>query len=64
MKIAMLVPYFYPHTGGTEKYVRDLSVELAEKGYSRKLEEQADIFAHLYQLPGFRVCERARPERP
>jgi len=33
MKIAMLVPYFYPHTGGTEKYVRDLSVELAEKGH-------------------------------
>jgi len=33
MKIAMLVPYFYPHTGGTEKYVRDLSLELSRKGH-------------------------------
>jgi len=33
MKIAMLVPYFYPHTGGTEKYVRDLSLELSKKGH-------------------------------
>jgi N-acetyllactosaminide 3-alpha-galactosyltransferase len=33
MKIAMLVPYFYPHTGGTEKYVRDLSIELSKKGH-------------------------------
>jgi N-acetyllactosaminide 3-alpha-galactosyltransferase len=33
MKIVMLVPYFYPHTGGTEKYVRDLSLELSKKGH-------------------------------
>lgn len=33
MKIAMLVPYFYPHLGGTEKYVKDLSVELATRGH-------------------------------
>lgn len=33
MKIVMLVPYFYPHTGGTEKYVRDLSLELSRKGH-------------------------------
>jgi len=33
MKIAMLVPFFYPHTGGTEKYVRDLSLELSKKGH-------------------------------
>ena len=33
MKIAMLTPYFYPHTGGTEKYVRDLSLELSKKGH-------------------------------
>jgi len=33
MKIAMLVAYFYPHTGGTEKYVRDLSLELSKKGH-------------------------------
>lgn len=33
MKIVMLSPYFYPHTGGTEKYVRDLSTALAQEGH-------------------------------
>jgi N-acetyllactosaminide 3-alpha-galactosyltransferase len=33
MKIAMLVPFFYPHTGGTEKYVKDLSAVLVKKGH-------------------------------
>src|SRR3989339_739506 len=33
MKIAMLSPYFYPHTGGTEKYVRDLSTILVMMGH-------------------------------
>jgi glycosyltransferase involved in cell wall biosynthesis len=33
MKIAMLVPYFYPHTGGTEKYVKDLSIALTREGH-------------------------------
>ncbi|MCX5750042.1 MAG: glycosyltransferase family 4 protein [Candidatus Saganbacteria bacterium] len=33
MKIAMLVPYFFPHFGGTEKYVKDLSDELADRGH-------------------------------
>lgn len=33
MKILMLTPYFYPHTGGTEKYVKDLSTELVKKGH-------------------------------
>jgi glycosyltransferase involved in cell wall biosynthesis len=33
MKIAMLVPYFYPHTGGTEKYVKDLSIALINAGH-------------------------------
>ncbi len=33
MKIVMLSPYFYPHTGGTEKYVRDLSAALILKGH-------------------------------
>ncbi|OGC14600.1 hypothetical protein A3J90_03345 [candidate division WOR-1 bacterium RIFOXYC2_FULL_37_10] len=33
MKIVMLVPYFYPHTGGTEKYVKDLSTALVLKGH-------------------------------
>ncbi len=33
MKIAMLSPFFYPHTGGTEKYVRDLSAALVKKGH-------------------------------
>ncbi|MBU0672395.1 MAG: glycosyltransferase family 4 protein [Candidatus Margulisbacteria bacterium] len=33
MKISMLVPYFYPHTGGTEKYVKDLSVALIRAGH-------------------------------
>jgi N-acetyllactosaminide 3-alpha-galactosyltransferase len=33
MKIVMLSPFFYPHTGGTEKYVKDLSVALANAGH-------------------------------
>lgn len=33
MKIVMVVPYFYPHTGGTEKYVKDLSVTLVKRGH-------------------------------
>lgn len=33
MKIVMLVPYFYPHTGGTEKYVKDLSIALTRAGH-------------------------------
>jgi len=33
MKIAMLVPYFFPHFGGTEKYVKDLSVEMISRGH-------------------------------
>ena len=33
MKIVMLSPYFYPHTGGTEKYVRDLSAALIQEGH-------------------------------
>lgn len=33
MKICMVVPYFYPHTGGTEKYVKDLSMALVKEGH-------------------------------
>ena len=33
MKIAMLSPLFYPSTGGTEKYVKDLSIALAQAGH-------------------------------
>lgn len=33
MKIVMLSPYFFPHTGGTEKYVRDLSAALIKEGH-------------------------------
>ncbi len=33
MKIAMLVPYFFPHFGGTEKYVKDVSLELVSRGH-------------------------------
>ncbi|OGC05573.1 hypothetical protein A2526_05885 [candidate division WOR-1 bacterium RIFOXYD2_FULL_36_8] len=33
MKIVMLSPFFYPHTGGTEKYVKDLSTALVLKGH-------------------------------
>ncbi|MFA4844434.1 MAG: glycosyltransferase family 4 protein [Candidatus Margulisiibacteriota bacterium] len=33
MKIVMLSPYFFPHTGGTEKYVRDLSTALIQEGH-------------------------------
>lgn len=29
----MVVPYFYPHTGGTEKYVKDLSIALTQAGH-------------------------------
>jgi len=29
----MLSPYFFPHTGGTEKYVRDLSTALIKEGH-------------------------------
>src|SRR3989338_2873844 len=34
MKIVMVVPYFYPHTGGTEKYVKDLSMSLTQAGHA------------------------------
>ncbi len=33
MKIAMLAPYFFPHFGGTEKYVKDLSIEMISRGH-------------------------------
>ncbi len=33
LKVCMLTPYFHPHTGGTEKYVRDLSAELVKQGH-------------------------------
>ncbi|MFH0886544.1 MAG: glycosyltransferase family 4 protein [bacterium] len=33
MKIAMCTPYFRPHTGGTEKYVEDLSIQLVKHGH-------------------------------
>ena len=33
MKIAMCVPFFFPHFGGTEKYVKDLSLELLSRGH-------------------------------
>jgi glycosyltransferase involved in cell wall biosynthesis len=33
MKILMLTPYFYPHTGGTEKYVKDLAIQLVKNGH-------------------------------
>ena len=33
MKIAMATPYFQPHTGGTEKYVKDLALQLLQHGH-------------------------------
>jgi len=33
MKIVMLSPFYYPHTGGTEKYVKDLSLALTQAGH-------------------------------
>ena len=33
MKIAMCVPFFFPHFGGTEKYVKDVSVEMISRGH-------------------------------
>ena len=40
MKIAMLTSFFYPHLGGTEKYVEDLSIALQKRGHS------VTIFTH------------------
>lgn len=40
MKIAMLTSFFFPHRGGTEKYVYDLSHELINKG------DEVTIFTH------------------
>ncbi len=33
MKIAQLTPYYSPHHGGVESFVRDLSIELASMGH-------------------------------
>jgi len=33
MRIALLSSFFYPHVGGTEKYVEDLAAELARRGH-------------------------------
>jgi len=34
MRIALLSSFFYPHVGGTEKYVEDLATELARRGHT------------------------------
>ncbi len=34
MRIALLSSFFYPHVGGTEKYVEDLATELARRGHA------------------------------
>jgi len=40
MKIAMLTSFYAPHQGGTERYVKDLSEALAERGH------EITIFTH------------------
>ena len=40
MKIAMLTSFFYPHKGGTEKYVLDLALALTKKG------NKVTVFTH------------------
>lgn len=37
MKIVMLTPFFMPHTGGTEKYVRDVATELSHRGHTLRI---------------------------
>jgi len=67
MKILMLTPFFYPHTGGTEKYVRDLSVELVRSGHEvtimaanlpfskRGKKEEVKDGIKIIRLPAFEV---------
>jgi len=60
MKIVMLVPYFYPHTGGTEKYVRDLSTALIQEGnevtvISNNLPREKNAPAHETLPEGIKV---------
>ncbi|HOJ98960.1 MAG TPA: glycosyltransferase family 4 protein [Termitinemataceae bacterium] len=40
LKIAMLSSYYFPHKGGTERYVHDLSHALAKRGH------EVTIFSH------------------
>jgi len=60
MKIVMLSPYFYPHTGGTEKYVRDLSTALIQEGnevtvITNNLPKEKDAPAHETLPEGIKV---------
>ncbi|MFH1386758.1 MAG: glycosyltransferase family 4 protein [bacterium] len=60
MKIVMLSPYFYPHTGGTEKYVRDLSTALIQEGHevtviSNNLPKEKNAPAHETLPEGIKV---------
>jgi len=60
MKIVMLSPYFYPHTGGTEKYVRDLSAVLIKEGHAvtvitNNLPRSKNALAHEVLPEGIKV---------
>jgi glycosyltransferase involved in cell wall biosynthesis len=60
MKIVMLSPYFYPHTGGTEKYVRDLGAALIQQGHevtviSNNLPKEKNAPAHETLPEGIKV---------
>ncbi|MCX5725866.1 MAG: glycosyltransferase, partial [Candidatus Saganbacteria bacterium] len=60
MKIVMLSPYFYPHTGGTEKYVRDLSAALVQEGHevtviTNNLPRSKNALAHETLPEGIKV---------
>lgn len=60
MKIVMLSPYFFPHTGGTEKYVRDLSTALIQEGHevtviTNNLPKSKNAAAHETLPEGIKV---------
>lgn len=60
MKIVMLSPYFFPHTGGTEKYVRDLSTALIQEGHevtviTNNLPKEKNALAHETLPEGIKV---------
>jgi glycosyltransferase involved in cell wall biosynthesis len=49
MKIIQVAPYFYPHIGGVESYVMDLSIELKKRGH--------EVTVVTAKLPGLKEKE-------
>ena len=50
MKITQVAPYFYPHIGGVESYVMDLSIELKKRGH--------EVTVVTARLPGLKEREK------